>query len=358
MTDDGRLGLAIVGAGNIAQRYMEDLLTYPELRVVGVTDVVPERARRLAQLAGCHVYPTLDELLADDAVALWVNLTPHSTHAAVTRAGLEAGCHVFSEKPLALDTAEAHDLVQMARRRGVRLGCSPIVTMGELAQTAWRWVREGSLGRVRLAYAEVNWGRVESWHPEPQPFHEVSALIDVGVYPMTLLTAIFGPARRVRAASAMLLPERATLAGATFLLGRDDLMVALIELESGMVVRLTTNFYVSDRDRQGGIELHGDRGSLWLSNWFQYDGTLEHAPFGEDYRPVPLVREAKGPIPWGAGVVDMASSIRDARPHRASGEQAAHVIETLNAALESAEDGRAVEVTSTFPPPAPMEWAL
>lgn len=354
---DGRLGVGIVGAGNIAMRYIEDLVTYPDLRVVGVTDLAPERADRLARVAGCRVYPSLDELLAEDDVGLLVDLTPPSSHAAITRLGLEAGRHVFSEKPLALDTSDAHGLVELAHRRGLRLGCSPIVTMGELAQTAWSWVREGRLGTVRLAYADVNWGRVESWHPEPQAFHEVGALIDVGVYPMTLLTAIFGPARRVRAASAMLMPERSTLSGAPFRVERDDFVVALIELESGLLVRLTTDFYVSDRDRQRGIELHGDTGSLWLSNWFQYAGTLEHAPFGEDYRPVPLLREAKAAMPWGAGVVEMAASIREARPHRASGEQAAHVIETLNAVRHSADTGRAVAVGSSFSPPTPMAWA-
>ncbi len=358
MTGEGRLGVALVGAGNIAGRYVEDLLKYPELRVVGLTDLHRERADRLAQVAGCRAYASLHELLADQDVALLVNLTPPSSHAAVTRTALEAGRHVFSEKPLASNAAEARDLVELALRRGLRLGCAPIVSMGELAQSAWRWVREGSLGTVRLAYADVNWGRVESWHPEPQPFLEVGALIDVGVYPLTMLTSIFGPARRVHAVSAMLMPERTTLAGESFRLQRDDFMLALIELESGMLVRLTANFYVSDRDRQRGIELHGDRGSLWLSNWFQYQGILEHAPFGEDARPVPLIREAKDPIPWGAGVVEMAAAIRDARPHRASGEQAAHVVETLDAVLQSAAGGTAVEVSSEFPPPAPMDWAL
>src|SRR5690606_38686142 len=99
---------------------------------------------------------------------------------------------VYSEKPLALTAAQAQEHVQLAASRGLRLGCSPFTFLGAAQLAAWRAVEDGSLGTVRLAYAEVNWGRIESWHPAPQPFYEVGALFDVGVYPLTILTAFFG----------------------------------------------------------------------------------------------------------------------------------------------------------------------
>src|SRR5206468_4141832 len=103
-----------------------------------------------------------------------------------SKRALEAGKHVYSEKPLALRVEEARELVELARRQGVRLGCSPSTFLGEAQQTAAAIIRSGRLGRVRAVYADVNWGRLETWHPAPESFHAVGVLFDVGVYPLTL----------------------------------------------------------------------------------------------------------------------------------------------------------------------------
>ena len=100
---------------------------------------------------------------------------------------------MYSEKPLALRASEAHELVALAAARGLRLGCSPSTFLGEAQQTAAALIRSGRLGTVRAIYAEVNWGRIETWHPAPAPFFDVGALVDVGVYPLTLVTTMLGP---------------------------------------------------------------------------------------------------------------------------------------------------------------------
>jgi predicted dehydrogenase len=177
------LGIGIVGTGNIAGGYARDALTHPEIRLVAATDLDPERAAAFAAANGCRVHGSLDELLADDDVDIVLNLTVHHAHYEITKAALTAGRHVFSEKPLALRSTEAHDLVDLARARGVRLGCSPSTFLGEAQQTAAGLIRGGRLGTVRAIYAEVNWGRIETWHPAPAPFYDLGVLVDVGVYP-------------------------------------------------------------------------------------------------------------------------------------------------------------------------------
>ncbi len=162
-----RLAVAFVGCGYIADAYAQDLTTYPQLALLGVTDVDKPRAEALAARYGCLAYPSLEALLADERVDIAVNLTTHRAHYAVTAQCLAAGKHVHSEKPLALTDAEAQALVALARQKHVRLSCSPFTFMGEAQQTAGRWLREGRLGAVRVVYAEVNAGRVESWHPAP-----------------------------------------------------------------------------------------------------------------------------------------------------------------------------------------------
>ena len=352
------VGVAIVGCGDIAGRYAEDLPRYPRLQLLGVMDVDRPRAESFAAQAGCRTYPELGAVFTDPDVSIVVNLTSHRAHVGVTTAALEAGKHVFSEKPLALSAADARILNDVAAARDLRLGSAPIILLGELAQTAWHAVRKGDVGRVRLAYADVNWGRVETWHPAPESFYDAGPLFDVGVYPLTLLTGILGPAVRVTASASTLLEERTTSGGRRFSVGAPDLVVAVVELADGALVRLTANFYVADPARQRGVELHGDDGSLWLSTWFTAGGRIEHAPWGEPYREVPLLRAPDVMMPWAAGVDELARVVVDGGPHLTSGAHAGHVVEVMQATIASARDGTPVEIRSRFPDPAPLPWAL
>ena len=167
------LGLGIVGTGNIAGGYAKDIATHPETRLVAATDADPQRATEFAATYGCRAHASMDDLLADDAVDVVVNLTVHQAHYEVTKRALEAGRHVYTEKPMALRAADARELVDLAASRGLRLGCSPSTFLGEAQQTATALIRGGRLGTVRAVYAEVNWGRIETWHPAPVPFFEV-----------------------------------------------------------------------------------------------------------------------------------------------------------------------------------------
>jgi predicted dehydrogenase len=348
--------VALVGCGNIAARYARTIVAEPGLELVGATDVVAGRASELVREFGGTEYGSLDALLADDGVDTVVNLTVPEAHAEVSARILEAGKHVHTEKPVALRYQEAQQLVELAARRGVRLSAAPATLLGDAQQTAWKLVREGAIGRVRVAYAEANWGRIESWHPTPQGLYAAGPVVDVGVYPLTILTAMFGPARRVLAYGTMLEPERVALDGTPFRPQTPDFTVALVELATGVVVRLTATFWVRP-GRQRGIEFHGDTSSLYLASWGEFDSRLELSADGEEFTPVPPVREPYRGIGWSRALADLADAIATGRPHRASAEHAAHVVELLNAIARSMQDGAAVAVESDFAAPAPMEWA-
>ena len=348
--------VALVGCGNIAARYARRIVAEPGLELVGATDPLPGRAAEIAAEFGGREYPSLRDLLADETVQTVVNLTAPAAHAEVTAASLEAGKHVHTEKPLALRHEEARDLAALARSRGLRLSCAPATLLGEALQTAWRIVREGSLGRIRAVYAEANWGRIESWHPSPEGLYAAGPLVDVGIYPLTAVTAMLGPVRRAVGYATTLQPRRTRLDGTPFTPGAPDFSVALLDLEAGAVVRLTATFWVG-AGRQRGLELHGQERSLYLATWAEADSRLELSADGEAYEDVPLVREPFHGIDWGRPLVDLAAALEEGRPHRASAEHAVHVVEVLNAVEESAATGRRVDVRSTFEPPEPMEWA-
>jgi predicted dehydrogenase len=355
---DEPLRIAVVGCGDISQRYGLTLAPHGGVQIAGATDLLPERAKAFVDEFGGRAYDALDDILEDDDVDVVVNLTIHQAHKEVIQQSLQAGKHVFSEKPLTIDPSEAAELVGLASSKDLRLACAPITFLGEAQQTAWKVIRDGSLGRVRLAYAEVNWGRPELWHGNARPFYEVGPVFDVAVYPLTILTAIFGPARRVTAAGKVLLPNRTASSGESFDVTTPDFAVALVEWEDGTVARVTANFYVTYFSRQqGSIEFHGDEASLYLASWTNFDSKLQLAPYGARYEPVELVKEPFAGCEWGRGVVEMADAIRDGRRQRATGEQAAHVVEIASAIYSSVRDERPVELTSTFDAPAPMDWA-
>jgi predicted dehydrogenase len=355
------LGVGIVGCGNISGPYARTIAGHPDaIRLVAVTDIDPARAIALAAEHGVRALPSLEALVADPAVDIVVNLTFHHAHYDVSRVALEAGRHVYSEKPMALDGAQAHELVSIAAENGVRLACAPSTFLGEAQQTAGAIIRRGDLGTVRAVYANVNWGRIETWHPAPVPFYDVGVLFDVGVYPLTIATAFIGPAVAVDARGWSLMPERQTLDGTAYRIGSPDLILAGVELATGAILRLVASFYVGRPSRRrGSLEFHGDRASLALESFQEFDATVEVGAFDEEYETVPLIRPADPEIDtdWARGLADFAAAIVEGRRARVTGEQAAHVVDILTAAMTSMAEGRRVAITSTFDPPALMEWA-
>lgn len=354
------IGVGLVGCGHVADDYVRQLRGHPGVALIGVWARRPERAREFAAIRGLRAYGSLDEMLADPTIDLVVNLTLPAAHADITERSLRAGKHVYSEKPLALDYGAARRLVALSRRRGLRLGCAPATFLGEAQQTAGKLVRQGGCGPIRVVNAEVNHGRIERYHPAPEPFFAVGPLWDVGVYPLTLLTAWFGPVRRVRANAHLLLPRRVAKGGRRFRISTPDWLVAVLELVSGPVVRLTANFYV-DRDHSkggGSIECHGDLGRIYVGDFQVFNAAVECGGAGETYRAVPLAGTPYPGAEFGRGVKEMVDAIHGQRPHRATGEHAAHVVEVAEAIQRSwARDGRVVRVRSRFAPPAPMPWA-
>lgn len=354
------LGIAFAGCGHVADAYISQLQDHPGLKIYGVAGRSAERARRFAAAHDLHAYRSVTEMLEDPRIDLVVNITLHSVHARVTEQCLRAGKHVYSEKPLALDYATARRLIALAHRRGLRLGCAPATFLGEAHQTAWKLVRGGRIGPIRVIYAEVNHGRIEWYHPAPEPFFAIGPMWDVGVYPITAITAIFGPVIKVRAWSRIVLAERKAKGGRKFRITSPDFIVAWLELASGPVVRLTANFY-ADRDRSkggGSLEYHGDDGRIYVGDFQLFDAPVECATGREPYSRVTPARPPFSGVEFGRGVGEMVDAIRAGRPHRATGAQAAHVVEVVEAICRSlAEDGGAMRVRSSFPAPSPMPWA-
>ena len=152
--------LAIVGCGFVADFYMTTLPNYPHLKVKGVLDRDKQRQARFAKHYSLSEYASMEQLLADEDVQIVLNLTNPSSHYELSKASLAAGKHVYSEKPLSMDMQEARELVDLAEEKGLRLSGAPCSVLSESAQTIWQQLRQESIGKVRLVYAELDDGLV------------------------------------------------------------------------------------------------------------------------------------------------------------------------------------------------------
>lgn len=350
----------MIGTGHVAGRYVVEIARHPAMRLLGVAGRTVAHARRFAQRHRVRAYESIDALLAEGEVDLVVNLTLPAVHEEINARCLRAGKHVYSEKPFVLSAASARRLVALARRRGVRLAASPSTFLGEAHQTAARILRSGRIGPVRVIYAEVNHGRIENYHPAPEPFFAVGALWDVGVYPLTAVTAFCGPVCSVSATARLVLPERVARGGRRFRIDTPDVVFATLDLTSGAVVRLSANFYVNrDLSKGGGsLEYHGDEGRLFVGDFQAFDAPVELSVGRRPYAPVRPARQPHPGVEFGRGLQDLAEAIRENRPHRATGEHAAHVVEVVEALQRSiARGGARVRVRSSFAPPTPLPWA-
>jgi predicted dehydrogenase len=207
----------------------------------------------------------------------------------------------------------------------------------------------------------VDWARIEDWHPNPAPFYAVGPVADVGVYPLALLTAWFGPVARVTTGGGIVLPDRTTKAGLPFKLTTEDWTVAVLEFAGGLRARLTADFYVGDpAENRAGLEIHGDAGSVSTA-WYSAAAPVRLGKFGGKYRRVPPVRPPAGHgdwyCDWSAGVFELWRALRSGQPHPTGGAHAAHVVEVIEAVHQSIREGRTMQLKGTFPAPQPLAWA-
>ena len=214
--------ISIIGCGFVADYYMLTLSKSKTLKVAGVFDSIRERAVKLAERYSIpKVYDSLEALLGDDAVEIVINLTNPRKHYETTMACLEAGKHVYSEKPMAMTVEAAKKLVEVAEHKSLRISTAPCSLLGEAAQTIWKAVRENAIGKVRLVYAELDEDLVHKVHagylrnsvglawPAKDEF-EVGVTLEHAGYYLAWLAACFGPAQTVTAFGSCLIPDKMT----------------------------------------------------------------------------------------------------------------------------------------------------
>ena len=158
--------VGIVGCGVISANYAKGARGFDSYEIVACADLDRAMAETLAAEHGYEV-AAVDELLADPAIDVVLNLTPPGAHAAVLRDALAAGKHVYTEKPLTAVVEEAPEILDEADRRGLRIGCAPDIFLGSAYQAARALIDEGAIGQPISASATCLVGGPVALAPEP-----------------------------------------------------------------------------------------------------------------------------------------------------------------------------------------------
>lgn len=356
------VGIGIVGAGVISEVYLKNLSTlFDSTRVIGIADVMPERAQARAEEAGVEAL-SVDELMAHPDIELVVNLTIPAAHAEIAFKALEAGKSIYNEKPLAILREDGKKILEMAKEKGLHVGAAPDTFLGGGLQTVRNILDEGVIGEPIAVDAAMRNHGMEAWHPDPFFFFQPGAgpLFDVGVYYITALASLLGPFRNVAAFARASFPERTIgngpKLGEKIPVTTPTHIVSAIEFESGVLGSLTASFDVwGTRDDTATLVIYGTEGTLRCPDPNTFGGPIQllksdNLIWEEVPVTMPNTENSRG-----LGAADLARSMRTGEPARASGELSYHVLDVMHAVLESAESKAHVTVESTVERPAPVD---
>jgi predicted dehydrogenase len=350
------VNVGIVGCGVISRHYARHASAF-DFELVACADVDRSYTESLAAEHGIEAL-TVEELLADPGIDVVLNLTPAAAHGDVTHAALEAGKHVYSEKPLAGDAAAATDLVAEAEHRGLLLGCAPDMFLGGALQAARALIDEGAIGEPLAVAATMMIGGADTWHPRPEQFfhNDAGPMLDMGPYYLTAIVALLGPVRAVAGFASTMTAERTITAGpragSTFVVDVPTHVATTMELESGAMANLAASFEVRDR-YVCDLEIHGREGVLSLPDPNAFGGSLRIHRSRGDWNDVPY-RSEGGREARGIGLQDLVEAVREGRAPRASGRLAAHVVDVARSVLRAAAERRTVEVGTRAERPEPL----
>jgi predicted dehydrogenase len=318
----------------------------PHVELVAVCDTEVERARRHAtthQIA--RYYDDVDRLLAEVDFDLLVNLTPMQFHAPVSRKGLEAGRHVWSEKPIATDLRQARELLELARARGLGLWAAPNSPISPAFRCMAAILAGGEIGRAVAGHGIYGWRGPDwpgtAWYYQPGG----GALFDLGVYNITTLTGLLGPARAVVALSGVAIPER-TIAGETVRVEADDNTALLLDHDQAVYSSIQTGFVYGAQAEAWTIQVITTGGAMTLGG---YDWDPRNVTVYDPGAPGGEVRCAdQGDYTWYSGAAYVAECLARGQQPVLRPEHAVHVLEVMLAVERAAATGRLVPIESSF----------
>jgi len=366
MAGSGPVGVGFIGTGMISSTYLENLTRFPDVHVVILGDLNAEVARTQAERFGVTQWGSPEDVLAHPDVELVVNLTVPAVHTQVSGAAVEAGKHVWSEKPISTDRESGRELLARAAAAGVLVGVAPDTVLGPGVQTARRAIERGDIGQPLAAQTVMQYAGPDTFHPGPAWFFAPGAgpVFDMGPYYVTTLVHVFGSVQEVAAFGLAGRSQRSVLVGEhrgdTFDVQVPTHVSTIARFVDGGVSQSVFSFD-SPLRRQGIVEITGTEGTLMIPDPNRFTGEVKIVRGPDlsgttDAASVQAVLRAEQtwedvPVTGayaerGLGVLDLARAARTGGRPLASGDLGYHVLDTLVAIDESVQQGRVVPVES------------
>lgn len=350
-----KTGIAMIGVGSISGIYLKNITQlYTELKLVGVCDLVREKAEKAQEEYSIpKIYETMEEAFLDSEVDIVLNLTRPYEHYEVTKAALEAGKAVYSEKPLAATWEEGKTLVELAERKNLPLGGAPDTFMGAGIQTCRKLIEDGMIGKPLGAAAFMICHGHESWHPDPEFYYQFGGgpMMDMGPYYITALINLLGGVKSVTGVVTKGFEERIITSepkkGTMIQVEVPTNINGILQFDHGAVGTIFTTFDVF-YDKQARLEIYGTQGTLRVPDPNGFGGTIELLrPEEGQFKEMPLLFDYKENS-RGLGLADMAKAMQTGREIRADYKQTLHVLEILTSFSKSSEMHRMVELETHY----------
>jgi predicted dehydrogenase len=354
-----KLKVGIIGCGSVSEKYIPEIQSRLYFELVSACDIIFSRAEKKGKDYNiAHVYPNIDEMLAGVEFDFLVNATSMPSHYKVNKRALEAGKHVWSEKPLANSVAEGRELIELAKQKKVEFWAAPCPVTSPQFEFMAKTLAEGKLGRVCAAHA-IYGHNGASWLWAPEFFQNGGgSLYDLGVYNITTLSGLLGPVRRVAGMWSIIHPEVTirTHEGekVRVKVETDENAMLLMDHGNGVFSHVQTGFSYFDRakphDSAGedrySIEIIGDAGTMSLAGYdwgpVAVDLATQEQPETERY-----CTDTEG-YKWQHGASYVARCMLSGKRSLITAEHALHVLEVMLACRESYRTGRYIDIETRF----------
>lgn len=369
------LGVGMIGYGFMGKMHSYAYASLPfiydpppaEIRFAAVC-AQSEKSRNLAVERAGYAFSTDDyrELVTRDDVDIVNVCTPNYLHREQVLAALEAGKHVYCDKPLAMNAAEAEQMANAANKAGTTCQVTFHLRYSPAILRAKQLVDEGFLGDItafRAAYLHAGYvdpNRPISWRTDKEKAGG-GALVDLGSHVLDLLRHLMGDFVRVRAELRTIIKERPISVGSDEKapVTVDDVALVELELPGGVIGTMEVSRVATGAQDDMRLEIHGAKGAVRFDlmdpNWlWVYDNTKPHAALGgnrgwqriETIQNYPMPASLPGgrsPVGWMrfhiASIYEFVSRVADGRPGSPSFEDGLAVQRIMDAAIRSAETG-------------------
>ena len=353
--------VGIVGNGNISPIYLQNLSqTFKDIIYLkGVCDLIPERSKTASETWNVPViYDTMFDMFKDPEIEIVVNLTTPNQHYGVAIEALKAGKNTHSEKPMAVRREDAKELLDLAKEKGLLVGCAPDTFMGGGVQTCRKLLDDGFIGKPIAAAAYMTCHGHETWHPDPEFYYEVGGgpMLDMGPYYVTALVSLLGPVARLTGITKRTFPTRTITSAGKY--GKvcpvevETHQTGIMEFKNGVIGTIVQSFDLFASEHPC-IEIFGTEGTLSVPDPNCFGGPVRFARKYGGFYEIPLTHEYADNS-RGVAVADMAMALRTGRKHRANGNFTYHVLDIMLGFEDSSKSGKHYRLKSTCERPAPM----